>query len=204
MRRSTRNQIRSRLTHIIDAEQPDVLLRNSATATRPIGFLLLAFVVGTALVIANQWPQVEKVQSHHAAPTTSSSVLPESGVVVSVSGKVAKPGLYTLALGARVADAITAAGGAQVADIGNLNLAARLVDGQQVVVGAVTQTAACTNLNLASEAQLADLPGIGPVMAKRIADWRATGHVFTKVGDLQDISGIGPALVAKIGDSACI
>ncbi len=145
-------------------------------------------------------------------------------IVVSVTGLVEKPGIVTLPAGARVAEAIAAAGGAaEGADLTGLNLAARLADGDSVVVGnsatagdsqsglsggTVAQSAAAAgsgtpsgglvNLNTADEAALDTLPGVGPVMAKNILAWRETNGKFTTVEQLQEITGIGPSRYAQL------
>lgn len=148
-----------------------------------------------------------------------------SEIVVSVTGLVGQPGLVTLPVGARVADAIAAAGGAKPeADLTGVNLAARLGDGDSVVVGSSpgpggvasgvteaggnTDTAAnsggsapsggLVNLNTADAAALDTLPGVGPVMAQNILAWRETNGRFTSVEQLQEISGIGPSRFAQI------
>jgi competence protein ComEA len=155
--------------------------------------------------------------------TASPSVARAAEIVVSVTGLVAEPGVVTLPAGARVADAIAAAGGAaEGADLTGLNLAARLADGDSVVVGnfantggpqsgvsgdAVGQSAAAgsgapsgglVNLNTADEAALDTLPGVGPVMAKNILAWRETNGKFSSVEQLQEITGIGPSRYAQL------
>ncbi|MEP6559673.1 MAG: helix-hairpin-helix domain-containing protein [Nakamurella sp.] len=146
-------------------------------------------------------------------------------LVVSVTGLVAKPGLVTLPAGARVADAIAAAGGiGPEADLTGMNLAARLSDGDSVVIGSSNQAAGIAssvassqgsnpaatagagaapsseliNLNAADEAALDTLPGVGPVMAQNILAWRQTNGSFTNIEQLQEISGIGPSRYAQI------
>jgi len=143
-------------------------------------------------------------------------------IVVSVTGLVGQPGVVTLNSGSRVADAIAAAGGATAdADLTGMNLAARLADGDSVVVGtapsagdiasgvsgAVAGSAAAAasapaggpiDLNTADEAALDTLPGVGPVMAQNILAWRETNCRFTSVEQLQEISGIGPSRYAQI------
>ena len=143
-------------------------------------------------------------------------------IVVSVTGLVGQPGVVTLDSGSRVADAIAAAGGATAeADLTGMNLAARLADGDSVVVGAApaagdvasgvsggvagSVTAADSapaggpiDLNSADEAALDTLPGVGPVMAQNILAWRETNGRFTSVEQLQEISGIGPSRYAQI------
>ena len=136
-------------------------------------------------------------------------------VVVSVAGKVVRPGLVRLPVGSRVDDALRAAGGPIAGTSpGLLNLARRLVDGEQVLVGvepppgspagaptgasgaATAGTAAPgapLDLNAATLADLDALPGIGPVLAQRILDWRAEHTRFASVDQLREVTGIGEA-----------
>ncbi len=145
-----------------------------------------------------------------AAPglATTAAAAPATSVVVDVAGKVRRPGLVKLAGGARVADAIASAGGVLpgVSTTG-LSLARRLVDGEQLVVG-VPQPAAVVgsgasgassaaaasgpvNLNTATVSELDALPGIGPVLAQRVVDWRLSHGGFTSVDQLREVSGLG-------------
>jgi competence protein ComEA len=131
-------------------------------------------------------------------------------VVVHVSGAVLRPGLYRLPEGARVADAVTKAGGLKPrADLSVLNLAAPMIDGQHVVVprriapgaGGVPPSDASTSivqLSSASVDQLDELPGIGPITAQKIVDWRQTHGAFRSVDDLDAIPGIGPTRVEQL------
>ncbi|WP_448613544.1 ComEA family DNA-binding protein [Modestobacter sp. URMC 112] len=148
-----------------------------------------------------------------AAPTEPSPAPPSSAVlVVSVVGQVARPGLVTLPVGSRVADALTAAGGLlPEADPAAVNAAALLTDGQQVAVGVPGAPAGAPpgtggagtgllDLNAATVADLDALPGIGPVLAQRIVDHRATQGPFTSVEQLDDVSGIGPAIYAELAE----
>ncbi|MQA85946.1 MAG: ComEA family DNA-binding protein [Streptosporangiales bacterium] len=142
-----------------------------------------------------------------------------AAVVVHVDGKVHEPGVYTLPAGSRVVDAVRAAGGARRgADTGSLNLARRLVDGEQILVGvlapapsaapsaavsgpeAAGDSAPQLDLNTATIEQLEELPGIGPVLAERIVDYRDEHGGFRSVDQLQDVSGIGPKRFADIKD----
>lgn len=125
-------------------------------------------------------------------------------VVVDVAGDVANPGLFTLPAGSRIADAITAAGGATGKSTG-VNLARVLVDGEQVVVGKAAVAAAVASggpskvsINASDLAALDDLPGIGPVLAQRIIDWRTAHGPFATVAALGDVPGIGPSVLAKL------
>nr|WP_236049180.1 ComEA family DNA-binding protein [Actinoplanes ovalisporus] len=140
-------------------------------------------------------------------------------VVVAVGGKVRKPGLVRLALGARVADALTAAGGAEPGvDVAMLNLARKVVDGELIMVGVTpspgqvfpTGPAAPTagaagagglvNLNTATLADLDTLPGVGPVLAQRILDAREAQGGFQAVTDLRKVDGIGDARYEQLKD----
>jgi competence protein ComEA len=132
--------------------------------------------------------------------------------VVSVVGRVVRPGLVTLPDGARVADALQAAGGpAPGVDVSGLNIARRLTDGEQIYVGVPAPPEALpgpasggtpekVDLNTASVAQLDTLPGVGAVTAQRIVDWRSQHGRFTKVEQLREIDGIGPAKYGQLKD----
>jgi len=130
-----------------------------------------------------------------------------SKLVVHVAGAVRRPGLYRLAEGKRVADAVARAGGATApADTAAINLAAPLADGMQVVVpsrvaGAAGEAApGRVSLSSASVSELDALPGIGPVTAEKIVDYRAAHGGFRSVEDLDAIPGIGPARVEQLRD----
>lgn len=142
-------------------------------------------------------------------------------IVVDVAGKVRRPGLVTLPAGSRVADAIAAAGGLRGRlSAGAVNLAARVGDGQLLVVGghagsagtattgadptagdgseAADGSTAPVDLNSATEAQLEALPGIGPVLAGRILAYGQAHNGFTSVEQLRNVTGIGPSHYAEI------
>ena len=132
-------------------------------------------------------------------------------LVVHVVGAVRRAGLFRLPEGARVADALARAGGPTArADLSLVNLAAPLADGQQVVVprrgapGSAPAGAPATgmkvSLAMATVEQLDELPGVGPVTAQKIVDWRATHGPFRSVEDLDAIPGIGPARVEQLRD----
>lgn len=157
-----------------------------------------------------------------SAPASS---VPLGEVTVHVRGRIARPGVVTLPAGSRVVDAIEAAGGVKAgASIGALNLARLLVDGEQVAVGVrgekgdpsgipagVTDAGssggpeggpsgggALLDLNAATASELEELPGIGPVLAERIVQWREDNGRFTDVEVLGEVSGIGDALMAQL------
>lgn len=145
-------------------------------------------------------------------PVTDADVATSHGpaseeIVIHVSGGVTRPGLLHLEAGARVADAIEAAGGAVAeADLDQLNLAAPLGDGERVhvplhgeVLPLVPGSAATgpVNVNTASAAQLESLPGVGPTIAEAIVAARAE-HRFQTVDDLLRVRGIGPSRLEEL------
>jgi competence protein ComEA len=142
------------------------------------------------------------------SPPVATTTTAPAEVVVDVVGAVRRPGLYKLAQGGRVADALSRAGGATAkADLALVNLAAPLADGEQVVVprrgpggGGGPATAAGAgaaagpvHLNTATVAQLDALPGVGPVTAQKILDYRQQHGSFGSVDELDAVPGIGPA-----------
>jgi competence protein ComEA len=138
-------------------------------------------------------------------------------LVVDVVGKVRRPGVYRVADGARVDDALRMAGGALPGvELSSLNLARKVVDGEQIAVGVAGAGGAAppggppatgpvaggptgaapgapVNLNTATVQQLDALPGIGPVLAQRILDWRTAHGRFASVDQLREVNGIGPS-----------
>lgn len=139
---------------------------------------------------------------------------PDGTITVHVAGEVVSPGLASIPVDGRVADAVAAAGGAtRDADLSQLNLAAPLRDGEQVVVpGAATAAAAGggvaadgrVHVNRASVGELEQLPGVGPVLAGRIASYREDNGPFVAVEDLLDVPGIGEGKLAALRDSVAI
>jgi competence protein ComEA len=148
---------------------------------------------------------------------------PGGPVVVNVAGRVRRPGLVTMREGARVGEAVDAAGGALPnVDMTPLNLAARVADGQQILVGVAAPPGATASgpssgpspgaagaapasggkldLNAATLEQLDGLPGVGPVMAKKILDWRTQNGRFGAVEQLREIPGIGDARFGTLRD----
>ena len=149
------------------------------------------------------------------ASTVGARAAAAKAVVVDVVGAVRRPGLYRLTEGARVADALDRAGGATPrAQLDLVNLAAPISDGEQIVVprrgaaapaasGAGAATGAPSgpvHLNTATLEQLDALPGVGPVTAQKILDYRQEHGAFRSVDELDAIPGIGPARLEQLRD----
>jgi competence protein ComEA len=121
---------------------------------------------------------------------------------VHVAGAVKHPGLITLPAGSRVADALDKAGGAQAPRyLDTVNLARVLVDGEQIVLGEPTGSSTVggkLSLNSATAAELEQLPGVGPVLAQRIVQWRGDHGPFRSVDDLNEVSGVGDSLMDQL------
>ncbi|WP_446210979.1 helix-hairpin-helix domain-containing protein [Micromonospora sp. IBSANI012] len=190
-----------------------------------------ALAAGAALVVlgAGFWawrsrPQAEPVRpaASVAAPEVSTApeatVTPPGELVVAVAGKVRRPGLVRVPAGARVADAVQAAGGALPGvDVALLNPARKVADGELILVGVAAPSGqpgaaappaagdpavpgGLVNLNTATLAQLDGLPGVGPVLAQRILTHRDQHGGFRSVGDLRQVEGIGDARYEQLKD----
>ncbi|WP_018599260.1 ComEA family DNA-binding protein [Mycobacterium sp. 155] len=200
--------------------------RAGVVALAVVGVLAVLVTVFTLIrdkpppVTAANLPPVQMVSSASATPSATAGP-----VVVSVVGLVHKPGLATLDAGARIADALAAAGGPlDGADLIGLNMARRVTDGEQIVVGiaappgkpatmgsSVTGGSTTTSsgpaapgapgpvdLNTATVEQLDALPGVGPVTAAAIVAWRDTHGRFGSVDQLGEVDGIGQARLEKL------
>jgi competence protein ComEA len=176
--------------------------------------LVLLLVASAALVLAGRFLPSSSAPAPEAAPALSVGTggppaLAESAhgpVVVHVVGAVRHPGVFRLPAGSRARDALRRAGGAGPrADLGSVNLAALLADGEQVRVPArappggtiatgagATTPAAIVHLNGASADDLDSLDGIGPALAERIVAYRVAHGGFRSVDELDEVSGIGP------------
>jgi competence protein ComEA len=168
---------------------------------------------GSTSTIASDAASASPAPAGGDAASTSGS----DSIVVDVGGKVRHPGLVTLPPGSRVADAIAAAGGAlRRRDIATTDLAARVGDGQLLLIGTAGSSgatagvtsgdpsssagspAAPVDLSSADLTTLETLPGIGPVTAQKIIDWRTAHNGFTSIEQLQQVPGIGPAHYAEV------
>jgi competence protein ComEA len=173
-----------------------------------VGLVALAVLVVAAKVLLRPARPAVPPPVRVAAPAGHASA---PRLFVNVVGAVRRPGLYTLKDGSRVADAVIRAGGpTPKAQIELLNLAARIADGEQIVVprrGLANPGAAASgggvaagpvHLNSATLEQLDALPGVGPVTAQKILDYRQQHGAFGSVDELDAIAGIGPARLEQL------
>ncbi|MEV7721051.1 helix-hairpin-helix domain-containing protein [Streptomyces sp. NPDC088184] len=162
-------------------------------------------------------PPPDGAEAPEPSPGSPPATGPGGHIVVDVSGKVRRPGIRQLPSGARVADALRAAGGVREgADLTGLNRARVLMDGEQIVVGAPPgpsvvggagalapgggggSPAGPVSLNTATVEQLETLPGVGPVLAQHIVDYRAQHGGFRSIDELREVNGIGDRRFADL------
>ncbi len=178
--------------------------------------LVIGAVVATVVFLVNGMTSAREVPvANQPSIAPDQVVVSAATIYVHIVGEVTAPGIYQLESGARLMDAIFAAGGlTKTADQASVNLARELTDGEQVVVykfgaapmvvGSAAGGAAQISLNRASAAELEDLPGVGPALAARIIDWRTANGGFKKKEDLLSISGIGDKLFAGLKDQVVL
>jgi competence protein ComEA len=191
----------------------DMDVRIPALSRRQLFGAAAAAVVLLILVIrhlggGSAAPAVTPLQAPARAKPAAAKLL-----VIDVAGAVRRPGLYRLRSGSRIDDAIAAAGGSTAtAQLDSVNLAAPVADGEQVVVpgrgaggaaaasppAAGSSPSAPLDLNSATLDQLESLPGIGPVTAQKILDYRQAHGAFHSVAELEGVPGIGPAHLAQL------
>ncbi|MGW1653958.1 helix-hairpin-helix domain-containing protein [Streptomyces atratus] len=162
-------------------------------------------------------PVTDGAEAPEPSPGPPPATGPGGHIVVDVSGKVRSPGIHQLPSGARVADALRAAGGARPGvDLTGINRARVLMDGEQIVVGAPpsppaagsaggaaaggggSPTSGPVSLNRATLEQLDTLPGVGPVLAQHIVDYRTQHGGFRSVDELREVNGIGDRRFADL------
>ena len=199
----------------------DAYVRASPRARALVGavvvVLLLALGITVVVGIGRSGAGAPEVVPIDGASGAADADVSAGSLYVHVSGAVARPGLYRLEGGARLVDAVAAAGGfAADADEAGVNLARPVSDGEQVVVpvvgaappagsgatgggtgGGVTGDAR-VNLNTATVADLDTLPRVGPAIAQRIIDWRTTNGRFSAVDDLLSVPGIGEKMLESL------
>ena len=192
--------------------------------------LLVLALLGAGLMVLRDRPTRERVTppADRAAVVSSGTPSPPPGtaspeptLVIHVAGKVRRPGVIRLPQGSRVIDAVTASGGAASGvDLAGLNLARPLTDGEQVLVGVTPPPGSATtigpagagagpsggivDLNSASAEQLEELPGVGPVLAQRILEFRTSNGRFTSVDELREVTGIGERTFADLQDRVIV
>lgn len=175
--------------------------------------LALAVTVGIGILRGANAPVESVTIDDGGGSRSATDAAAPADLYVYVTGAVQTPGLYVLASGARVVDALAAAGGfAEGAEESAVNLARPLSDGEQLAVpqtgegatGEATSPAVAgdgrINLNDADAATLDTLPRIGPAMAERIIAWREENGRFTSVEDLLAVPGIGEKMLASLRD----
>ncbi len=191
-------ELRERLQEWVDGLQFTSLHKRALLAV----FAIVCVISVAVVARGHSQPVIE------AAPI----VIAPPKVMVDVAGGVKTPGLYELSANSRVMDAIVAAGGTRPGtDTSDINLARIVKDGEQIYVEIETSRNLTTqtptrvarkrtgpiNINRATAGELDSLPGIGPVLASRIIDYRKTNGPFLSVDDLQKVSGIGSAKFAQ-------
>ncbi len=172
---------------------------NSVISQKSYWSILFAVLIGLiagGLIFLLSQPRPGNPVALLPAPTSAP-------ILIHVSGAVLNPGIYELELGSRAQDALDAAGGSlEDADLDRINLARVLIDGQQIHVPSFDEAeegfSLPININRASVEQLTLLPGIGPVSAEAIIDYRDLHGPFSNIEEIQNVSGIGPSTFDNI------
>lgn len=194
--------LRLKIADAIGSKQP---------VSKKLLLLVGALVAAVVFLINGITSSAEKPIEMPTSEAIDQVSIQKSKLFVHVVGEVLEPGIYQLDSGARLMDAVFAAGGlTKVADEASVNLARELTDGEQVVIYKIGDAQAAQastvkgsvqiSLNRASQLELEDLPGVGPALAQRMIDWRSANGGFKKKEDLLNISGIGDKLFAGLKD----
>lgn len=188
----------------------------------PAETLGLALLSSGALAVAALiwWTSLPRPAGDVPAPVAVPTAGPAADLTIHVTGAVHRPGVVSLPAGSRVTDAVDAAGGATAdAVLGALNLARPLEDGERVLVPTASDVTSGdpdappveegradgrVDLNRATPEELEALPGIGPVLASRIVQWREDNGPFTEVGELREVPGIGERTFQTLADLVAV
>jgi len=189
-------------------------------AVGSVTVVLIALVLAV-VIVRRPSGNVDTDSAHVPAPTTGTTSTTTRGLIVDVGGAVRSPGVYRLAVGSRVVDALEAAGGpAEDIDLDRINLASPIDDGQRVWMarrgegapssgsengaGSTNPVPSSVDLNTATIEQLDALPGIGPATARAIIERRRQVGRFRSVEDLLTVKGIGSAKLDALRDSVVV
>lgn len=184
--------------------------------------ILAALIFGSGVLYGRNTIEIEPVVAQAPPALSAAGEEPGPEILVYVTGAVSCPGVYRLPEGSRLVDAVDLAEATAEAALGQINLAAPLVDGQQVVVPLAAETgdqavssgviqapaspgaSSKVNINTATVEELDKLPGIGPALAQRIIAYREENGPFRSAEDLQLVSGIGEKKYADLADLVTI
>jgi len=210
----TKREIKDRVRKAVEAVGEAARGLTGFQTALIIGLLLL-LAAGGVLSYVRSRPRPVEVKEVNAGEDSPE----ERQLTVHVAGAVVNPGLYSLKEGSRVSDAVAEAGGsAPDALLDDLNLAARVKDGQKVLVPRAAGSAAdgsgetqgqsgspgLVNINTATAVQLEELPGIGPSLAQRIIDYRRKNGTFSSIEEIDNVEGIGPSKLESLRDLVTI
>lgn len=179
-------------------------LKAAITGLAIVGFV--GYFFGSSTVVKPKFEVSKGLQTQGSVDNAKPKIF------IHIGGSVKHPGIYQLESGARVYEAVMAAGGLGVkANQMSINLARVLTDGEQLIVASTSRSVnqqqfnipaqpSLISINQASASQLEDLPGVGPALAGRIVDWRTANGGFKSKEDLLNVSGIGDKLYAGVKD----